>query len=311
MRKHALKRAVLAGGGGALWLFLASGSALANPINTTTALTVNSNPITAGVFAEFTATVTAVGQLAGSPATEHPAVEAGTPIVGSDVELQWWQADGVPAPEGTPGTDLDLTNDGWKDTGITGVSVADGTVLLQFNTTAYGGYTIGFRAHTFPQGGNHAPGVSFSGSIDLVINSADCTGVGIGATLVDGDGNPIPGTYSWTFGIEVHNCDLSTRTFKVQGGSNGWAPMTGVDIDDGAFTFRENRRNQVITWTVELEPGETRYIDVTVAGTIGANTPDGTTLYLSGPWSAAYIDDTGNPAKSNYTGRVSIEVSNP
>jgi len=214
---------------------------------------------------------------------------------------------------GHPGTDLDLTNDGWTDTGISGVSAADGTVPLSFDTTAYGGFTIGFRAHTFPQGGAHSPGVSFSNGIDLVINPAGCTGVEIGATLAAGPGNPTPGNYSWTFRIEVRNCDLSTRTFKVQGGSNGWAPIieNGVFVSEGDFTVRQNKRNQVITWTVELAPGETQYIDVTVSGTIGAGTPNGTILFLSGPWSAAYIDDLGEPAKSDYTGRVSIEVSNP
>lgn len=54
--------------------------------------------------------------------------------------------------------------------------------------------------------------------------------------------------------------------FKVQGGSNGWALVTGVSVNAGTFTVRGNRRNQVITWLVELDSGETLSIDVTVAG---------------------------------------------
>lgn len=278
-------------------LLLMHGTALADQVGTATAIAVApGNPVPEGTLATFSATVTAT--------TAAHGYTVGQAVAGSTVKFQQYQVLGVPAPTTTPGgTFVDLA---------TGVTSASGQAQFTFDTTGLGGQTIGFRFLTLPQGG-HAPGQSFSPAVDLVINPdpPSCTGVQIGATLAGGPGNPTPGTYSWTFRITVKNCDLSTRVFKVQGGTNGWAPMTVATASEGTFTVRGNRRNQVITWTVELDPGETQYIDVTVSGTIPPSTPDGTVLYLSGAWSAAYTDDYGSPAKSDYTGRVSITVSNP
>ena len=92
------------------------------------------------------------------------------------------------------------------------------------------------------------------------------------------------------------------------------------EIESGDSLFvRENKKNQVLTWTVSILNGQTKTLDVYVNGTIPAsslcsidpNEPDeGTVRYLSGAWSAVY--DTGSgPQKSDYTGRVSIVVTCP
>jgi hypothetical protein len=274
-----------------------TGAALADPVGTATAIAVApGNPVADGTLATFTATVTAT-------TTNHDYV-TGQAVAGSTVKFQQYQVLGLPAPTTTVGgTFADLDTD---------VTDASGNAAFDWDSTGYGGQTIGFRFLTLPQLSGHVPGQSTSAAVDLGISPlASCTGVGIGATLAIGDGNPAPGPNSWTFRIEVQNCDLATRTFKVQGGTNGWAPLTGAVASDGSYIVKNNKNNQVLTWTVELSPGETQHIDVTVTGTIKPNALDGTIMFLSGPWSAAYTDDLGFPAKTDYTGRVSITVSNP
>jgi hypothetical protein len=268
---------------------LAAGPGTQGPPNASeTTLEVSPNPVPAGTPAIFTATVTYK--------------QTGTRIKGATVELQQLQlSDGTPVPTGTPyavWVPIDTaTTDDW------------GQATFSFDTTGLAGYTIGFRAKTKVNPNMWSE--SQSPGLDLVITEA-CTGVHIAATLAAGEGSPPPGYDGcWTFRITVKNCDLSTRVFKVQGGSNGWTTFTSATPTKGRAEIRYNRRSEVITWWVELSPGEEQSIFVTVCGTIKPSTPIGTVLYLSGAWSAAYTDDYGNPAKSDYTGRVSITVSAP
>ncbi len=267
-----------------------------NPNASATTLEVYPNPVTEGDIATFTATVT------------YPNRTGTPPIEGAKVDLQQLQLpDGTPVQVGTSGAD-------WV-TILTECTDSQGKATFYFDTSGHGGSTIGFRAKTDRK--PNAWSESQSAAIDLQIVPG-CTGVQIGATLAAGNGSPPPGyTGCWTFRITVKNCDLSTRVFKVQGGSNGWANFQSALASEVAPGYspnpeiRSNRRNEVITWWVELDPGEEQYIDVTVCGTIKPSTPIGTVLYLSGAWSAAYVDDDGNPAKSDYTGRVSLTVSEP
>jgi hypothetical protein len=273
-----------------------SSFALAHSPSTTTTFSISpGNPVSDGTLVTFNGTVTISLAAVGHPWT------VGQPVAGSTVKLQQYQILGVPSPTTAPGgTFVDIS---------VAVTDASGNVSFMWDSTGYGGQSIGFRMLTLPQGG-HNPGQSTSGAVDLTVTASGCTGVELGAVLAAGDGNPSPGNGTWIFRIQIHNCDLATREFKVQGGTNGWAPMTGFVASEGSVSVRNNNRNQVLTWNVTLDPGETQTLDVTVSGNIKNNTPDGTILFLSGAWSAAYVDDSGNPATTDYTGRVSVTVFN-
>ena len=78
--------------------------------------------------------------------------------------------------------------------------------------------------------------------------------VHVGASLASGDGNPdSPYFGNWQFQIAVTNCTGSPLTnVKVQGGTNGWAPLTGVPVPStGSATVSYKNKAQVITWTVK------------------------------------------------------------
>jgi len=115
--------------------------------------------------------------------------------------------------------------------------------------------------------------------------------------------------YSFT----VENCtDSDLTNVKVQGGTSGWTSLSGTPTaTKGSVVVKNNNKNSIITWTLNLAQGESATITVTVCGSLKASAC-GTTQFLSGPWSAAYIDpDTGDPAKTDYTDRFSIDVICP
>ena len=172
---------------------------------------------------------------------------------------------------------------------------------------------IGLRAHFVKQ--SSAVANHFSAGMDLATTcSVACEGLTIGAELASGDGCPMPpASGPWTFRITVRNCTGHDLVgVKVQGGTNGWAPMTGfLASSSTSITVKGNKKNQVLTWIVDVPNGEAETLDVTVDGAIKNGTPIGTVLFLSGPWSAVYDDDDDAatpPVKSDYTGRVSITV---
>jgi len=75
----------------------------------------------------------------------------------------------------------------------------------------------------------------------------------------------------------------------------------------GTVALRKNNKNDVLTWTLDMPNGTTETLLVNVDGKIPASAVCDSIRYLSGPWSAVY--DAGSGAqKSDYTGRVSIQV---
>jgi hypothetical protein len=66
----------------------------------------------------------------------------------------------------------------------------------------------------------------------------------------------------------------------------------------------------VLTWNLNMANGTTETILVNVDGKIPAKTACDSIRFLSGPWSAVYNTGTG-AQKSDYTGRVSIQVTCP
>jgi len=188
---------------------------------------------------------------------------------------------------------------------------------------------VGFRAHYVTGGGATHVDTHFSTAADLTINCNACgssTNVTIGIQRTSGQGLPTPGhSYCWTYRITVQNCTGFDLTgVKIQGGTAGWlnpGDTTAVSDVNPQPTIKYNNRNQVITWTGNLANGQSVDIDVGVCGSIKPSqvctpcdqlaTPvAGSILFLSGPWSAAFTDpNTGLPAKTDYTGRISLTVA--
>jgi hypothetical protein len=78
----------------------------------------------------------------------------------------------------------------------------------------------------------------------------------------------------------------------------------------GGVTLRKNNKNDVLTWNLDMPNGTTETLLINVDGKIPASAACDSIRYLSGAWSAVY--DVGLGAqKSDYTGRVSIQVTCP
>lgn len=290
------------------------------PPNASTELTFSDNPVTLIAGNDVTITTTTTS------ATVSAAV-----ISAGKVTIEYATLAGVPVPAGTAGA-------GWTALNAPGQNPnASGITTLAFDLDALGatpGMTIGFRAHYVTGGGSTKADSHFSGAVDLVIAQPSACAPGevglvlVGATEASGVGVVPPGaTGPWTFRIAVKNCTTNYLSgVKVQGGSNGWAPVPKNCLNDGVTTpgsgwcihpsagnyvVRENNKNQVITWTVDIAANTTETILVRVNGTVPNSTPDGQIRFLSGAWSAVY-DHDGNPetptVKSDYSGRVSLCV---
>jgi len=176
---------------------------------------------------------------------------------------------------------------------------------------------IGFQARYIGQGTAHNSTVQTDLTIDCA--SGGCgtnTNLTIGLEQTTGVGAPPPG-YSgcWEYVLTVENCTPFDLTgVKAQGGTAGWlnAGDTAVTVTSGTATISYNRKNQVITWIGDLAQGESVDITVHVCGTIKPSTACGTTMWLSGPWSATYTDpNTMLPVKTDYTGRAQLTVTCP
>lgn len=307
--KHLLTSGLVA----ALLLLAGSG---AQADNITTTSTISFSPggtVTEGTEVTLTGNVVCTG-------TQHTCP---TPPIGGKIQIQMLQLGGVGVACGT----ADAV---WSDHIAGGPGIdpdEDGNASVTFDTSGLGGSVIGFRSHYVTPGGGHAPATSTSACLPLTINpESECSGLTIAADLTAGNGTPAPDDSGpWTFRIRVQNCTGTNLTgIKAQGGSNGWAPIPGpfasnINPSAGSYTVKENKKNQVVTWTLNLADGAEATLNVNVNGTIPASSacspnPDipiaGTTRYLSGPWSAVYDDGSG-PQKSEYTERVSILVTCP
>ena len=189
----------------------------------------------------------------------------------------------------------------------------DGTLTYMLNTTGLGGQTLGFQAiYTGDSTYNNAtPSIC----TDLTINEVEaCSGATISIDFVSGPGAPAPGgPYYWDLEILVHACeDLIGVT--AQGGTNGWAPLVDrsalLITDTGDAVIRKaNKKNETILWTIgDMVAGQDATLTIPLSGSIPDRTPDCQVRYLSGPWSALFSTDAINFEKTDYTGRVSIQI---
>ena len=295
-------------------------------INTCSSISLSENPATDGDSVTVTGTVVERGT------GNCPAAATTTPITQGNAEIQENQVSGTPVSCGTRGLctagtvgaqcngngqcNTIIGNDGVcthsafvdiKSGGLDG----NGQISTGFDTTGLGGGSIGFQTNyervTSPTNING----STSACLDLVVDPAapPCAGATIGAILAVGDGTPAPSTNeSWTFRINVHACQEITGV-TAQGGTNGWAPMTGSSASTGTVAVRNNKKNQVLLWNIgHMNAGDNQTLDVTVAGKTAAYCD--ALEFLSGPWSTTFSTDGGSTfTKSDYTGRVSITVT--
>jgi hypothetical protein len=246
--------------------------------------------------------------------------EFGPPAACADVGKKYCTA-GDPALSGTSCTansDCDGSFGGGICTAAALFPVAsenptDGLLAYGFDTTGLGGKVAGFRAQ-YEGGGNfqNAPFICQ----DVTVNEVEsCSGATIGIDLADGPGSPAAGgTYGWMFQVTVHACE---KLFGVtaQGGTNGWAQLVdrsknSLHPDTGTADIRNpNKKADVILWTIgDMEKGQTAKLLVELSGSIPPKTPDCQVRYLSGPWSALFSIDDILFQKSDYTGRVLVQV---
>lgn len=175
------------------------------------------------------------------------------------------------------------------------------------------GMTASFRAHYKPGGGQVHGDEHKSPVIDVTATGgATCQGFNISADFASGDGDPAPGSMGpWAFRITLENCSgVDLAGIKAQGGSNGWAPAFEWVQSKGSVVQRKNNKNDVLTWTLDMPTGSTETLLVKVDGKIPAPAICDSIRYLSGPWSAVYDAGAGSQ-KSEYTGRVSVQVTCP
>jgi len=155
-----------------------------------------------------------------------------------------------------------------------------------------------------------------SGCINLVVEEPELactpTGFSIAITESTGSSSAAPGSlYTGGFDVTVKNCtDETIVNVSAQGGTSGWTHLTGYNAPLGttAEIRNQNKKNEVLKWTIgDLLPNESKTLSVSLSGDIKPNAPIGTMLYLSGAWSAL----SGDNVKTPYTGRVTIEVTEP
>jgi hypothetical protein len=139
-----------------------------------------------------------------------------------------------------------------------------------------------------------------------------CTGLPI--TNVVGS----PATNStYTFTVSVTNCtggDL--HSMKLQGGTAGWlsgVSLTTTNPATGGVTINNNPAH-VVTWSgsgskpFNLANGSTASITVTVTGTVPKGAACGSTLPISGNWSATGLNASNNSVSSGPSTAATITV---
>lgn len=224
------------------------------------------------------------------------------------VTIQMAAIAGVPATIGTPGA-------AWVSLSPGNMSPVDGLTSSAWDFDGLGflpGMTASFRAHYVTGGGAVKADTHFSPAIDVGAMGDTCSGFNVSADFASGNGGPAPGSSGpWAFRITLENCSgVDLNGIKAQGGSNGWAPMTSKVASKGSVVIKQNKKNEVLTWTLDMANGTTETLLVNVDGNIPASAACDSIRYLSGPWSAVY-DAGGGAQKSDYTGRVSIQVTCP
>lgn len=267
--------------------------------NASTTLTITPTP----VVLSGDATDDAIADTATTSATLSDAT-----LDEGKVTIQMAALAGVPATIATPGA-------AWVDLAPGNMGPTLGLTSSAWDFDGLGflpGMTASFRAHYVTGGGAVKADTHFSPAIDVSAVGDTCSGFNVSADFASGNGGPAPGSSGpWAFRIALENCSgVDLNGIKAQGGSNGWAPMTTYVASKGLVSVRKNNKNEVLTWNLDMPNGSTETLLVNVNGNIPASAACDSIRYLSGAWSAVYDAGLG-PQKSDYTGRVSIQVTCP
>ena len=321
-------------------------SRASQPICTNVATSFSpTNPVSAGTTVDVTGTVTQAGAVngcaggsAGTPVTVGTMTEEENEIGGVGVPCGHGICTGVGAPpDGNVCSNSSECSPALGGhcvkatlTGIgSGTPDSNGQVMVPFDTTGLDNQVIGFESSYVGTSdgfkNNNSP------CVDLVINPGGGGGgacangeASIAAIMAAGNGTPPPNdSECWTFRITVNACDTLTNV-TAQGGTNGWTSKIGsngsaiLSVSKGTAGVRNNNnRNDVILWNIgNMTPAESEHMDVQVCGTTAKlNCPTlPLTEYLTGPWSTTFghlVSGALIYDKSDYTGRVSIDVTCP
>jgi hypothetical protein len=302
------------------------------PVCTNVATTFDANPVISGTSVNITGTVAQASLGQGCAGGTNS-----TPVTVGTSTIQENMVSGAPAACGkgicaggpTPGAVCENSAQCSPTLGgtcqkakfediVSNTPDSNGKLSTLFDTTGLGG-SIGFRTKYV----GDAQGFKDNASPceDLAVNDVACTGANIAATLASGPGEPAPGTSAcWVFRITVSSCQDETNV-TAQGGSNGWTSKIGLNgskilsTSAGSAAVRNNnQRNDVILWNIgNMSAGSHATMDVQVCGTTAkfACPSDPVTEFLTGSWSTTFTPAGGVPTKSDYTGRVSIDVTCP
>jgi len=241
---------------------------------------------------------------------------SGNLLSGQDMKIQMMQVAGTTSYDPAQGVPCSASTDNWQQAGK-GLTDSSGNYSVTFPTSGLGGKSICFRAQ-------HAKG---SGSWDTAMTAGDnlviqaapsCTGVTLSNPTIVSLGSYIPHVSvsgPWQITMTLTNCLGQPVDFKVQGGANAWAPLdpdsiTTSDDPSADITVSKKKKNSVITWKTNVTDGDSKFITFTV-GT-DATLQCGAipiTQYLSGAWSAAYVDpDTGLAMKAGYNDPATVSI---
>lgn len=291
--------------------------AFAHSADGATSFTVSENPVQLVSGNDVMVSTTTISMDSGFSSAHPEQIDNGTVIIQMATDGL-----GAPAPSGSAVA--------WVALNAPGVQPVSGKAAIPLDLNTWGfipGTVAGLRALYVSGGGDDSVKTNTSVAVDLVAATEPCesNGVSVAAELTSGNGNPPPGFSTESgdtlvFAIKVRNCSGQNLSgVKVQGGTNGWTALLAATPVKGTVSVRENKRNQVITWTVDLAQGEAQTLVVILNGAIpeyadcspDPNTPEPDSIrFLSGAWSAVYMSETG-PQKTEYTGRVSLTVTCP
>jgi hypothetical protein len=255
------------------------------PIDTTTAIVINPNPVVVG---DPSPTITATTVATGTGQFVTPGKLRIKRMV-DDVTFN-------PVACGTLNSHAEIFDEDDPTDGILVNTSADTSAIGSF------GYLVQYVPATGT--GFHE---SQSACINLDVTPPVCSGLQIAATAAAGTNVPTPGsTWNGGFEITVTNCGPRTAPgVTAQGGSSGWTTVTGVNPNPGLAgvkTTKGKTTTQIIQWSIgDMLAGAVAKIGVTETGFVKAGAPSGTVFYLNGPWSAV-----SGGVKTDYTGRITV-----
>jgi hypothetical protein len=157
---------------------------------------------------------------------------------------------------------------------------------------------------------------SGNGQVRITYTPSSCSGLPIANQASATNSSPTPRTSgSWSFTIAAQNCtggDL--HAMKIQGGTAGW--LSGATAtrnpSTGTVAIKPNAKNQVqvVSWSFpSLANGQSASITVTVSGQVPKGTACGSTLPISGNWSATGLNASNSPVNSGPSAVATISVT--